>query len=161
MALRSGTLRLALGLASRADRTRVRVTCDQLRVAIEYRDRTRVEHALGNVLVVGRGIRPAIWIATNSGWWRRRHIVPRAHPNDGFVDVLEIHREMPWPQRMRAYVRALRADHLPHPSMRVVRGERYAIEGHGPYSVWTDGSYAGRADRVHVEVIPDALEVHA
>lgn len=159
--LRSGSLRHAFGLSDRLDRPRLSVTCDVIRIESTRHGRTRVEHALGNVVVVGRGGRPTIWLATNTGWWRRRQVAPRSHPNDGLLDVLTVAREMSWPQRVRAFSRARRGDHVPHPALRVVRSERFVIEDAGACRVWVDGTYVGRADRLRFGVIPDAIEVHA
>jgi len=159
--LQRGSLRRALGLPKRGSEHRTSVTCDVVCVNMHLRGLDREEHALGNVVVVSRSLRPGMWILTNTGWWSGRHLATRAHPNDGLLDVLEVDRLMTWTQRVRAFRRARRGDHLPHPRLRAGRGERHEIEHHGRLHVWIDGVYAGRADRVAAKVIPDAIEVRA
>lgn len=159
--LASGSLRLALGLRWRGRRQRVEITCDLLVVGLERGHRRRSLHALGNVVVCERGVRPRMHVISNTGWWARRRITPRAHPNDGLLDVLVVSREIGWAQRLRGLRRARRLDHLPHPGLAVSRDRTYVVEDRGVLVVWVDGRFVGFADRIEATVIPDAIEVRA
>lgn len=155
--LRTGTLRSATGSAEQGGR--ICADVDALLVEIECGRGVQVVAAFGT-MVVGTGLfgtRTAA-IATNSGFWRCRRVLPAAHPNDGFLDVLEISTEMGSLQRCMAWRRAARVDHLPHPQLAVRRGTAWTWSG-GPCTAWIDGRRWTRAVHVACTVLPDAMRV--
>ncbi|MFN0027724.1 MAG: hypothetical protein ACKV2O_11195 [Acidimicrobiales bacterium] len=82
---------------------------------------------------------------------------PRAHPNDGLVDVTS--GSLPWRERREARRRARTGAHLPHPALRVRRAGHVVIEFHRPTPVWLDLVPVGRARHLELTVQPDALQV--
>ncbi len=82
---------------------------------------------------------------------------PRAHPNDGLVDVT--FGSLPWRDRLEAKRRARTGAHLPHPGLRVQRAARVVIDFDRPTAVWLDAVPVGRARRLELTVEPDALQV--
>ncbi len=82
---------------------------------------------------------------------------PRAHPNDGLVDVTV--GELAWRERLEARRRARTGDHLPHPSLRVQRAAQVVIHFERRTPVWLDGVAVGRARTLALDVEPDALHV--
>lgn len=92
-------------------------------------------------------------MVSNSGILRGRNLLPRAHPNDGRVDVLEV-RSMTLRQRFLSWHRALRGDHLPHPGLAVsqTRSIELAV---GPGRVLTLDGRRRRCESCVITVVPD------
>ena len=51
-------------------------------------------------ITIGRWYRGAFFVLSNSGFHQSRHLLPRAHPNDGFLDLLSLRSSMPLRQRL-------------------------------------------------------------
>ena len=77
---------------------------------------------------------------TNGGIVNGRNLTPRAHPNDGRMDVMTIDSSMTFRHRLIARNKAVTGTHLPHPqisvrqidsfdSRKVTRGEKLSIDG--------------------------------
>jgi hypothetical protein len=66
-------------------------------------------------------LRGRITLISNSGMHGDRSLLPRAHPNDGEWDRLEIDPGMGVKARLIAWARSRRGDHLPHPALTVSR----------------------------------------
>lgn len=64
----------------------------------------------------------------NASFVGEKNIAPRAHPNDGFLDLLEIDEVMPWRQRWSASRRAQTGVHIPHPHISSKRVRELRIE---------------------------------
>lgn len=86
------------------------------------------------------------------GPWK---VAPRAHPNDGLLDVLD--GRLGWDDRLKARRRAVHGEHLPHPAIRVTRTAAIQVELDRPTEVRLDGERIGRARRLSIRVEPDAL----
>jgi hypothetical protein len=106
-------------------------------------------------------------VVGSSPWWRTRTVIfanaafvgaanvaPRAHPNDGLVDVSD--GRLAWRQRRHAHRLLPAGAHLPHPELAEKRTREHVVELSRPTAVRIDGIPAGRARRVAVRVIPDA-----
>lgn len=92
--------------------------------------------------------------AERIGDWK---LGPRAHPNDGLVDVT--FGALGWQDRLKARKRAPTGSHLPHPQLRVERQGTVTLRFRKPTPVVLDGDRVGRARVVELEVEPDALTV--
>ncbi|MFM8870851.1 MAG: hypothetical protein ACKOFD_04665, partial [Actinomycetota bacterium] len=64
-----------------------------------------------------------VWCASLTGMLRGRNVTPRAHANDGVIDVLHVSDVMNMRQRLQAWSRASRGDHLPHRLLDVTRSQ--------------------------------------
>lgn len=131
-------------------------------------DARRLPLDLGSVLVDGTlhwfvahlVARRALWqgrvvVAMNTellGPWK---VAPRAHPNDGLLDVLD--GRLGWDDRLKARRRAVHGEHLPHPGIRVTRTAAIQLELDRPTEIRLDGERIGRARRLSIRVEPDAL----
>jgi len=98
-------------------------------------------------------------LISNSGIWRGRDVLPRAHPNDGFVDVLEIDQELSLRQRALAWRRSATGSHLPHPYLRVSRSNDYQWSGR-PSNIVADGVTYKGVVWFHCKVLADAMRVY-
>lgn len=81
-------------------------------------------------------------IISNSGIVRGRDVLPRAHPNDGYVDVLKIDEAITTRQRLSAWNRAKTGSHLPHPQLRASRSTEFEWSGRASRMVADDVTFA-------------------
>jgi hypothetical protein len=107
------------------------------------------------------------------GWWRGRilavcnvdyvgewNVAPRAHPNDGRADVVEVAAAMPLRARWQAWRRLPQGTHVPHPAITTRSVREATFEFDPPVGVWLDGVPAGTARTLTVTVRPDAFELY-
>lgn len=124
---------------------------DALRVVLDE----SVEHvAAAHVVIRRRWWTGECAVAMNAAWLGPWYLGPRAHPNDGVVDVTV--GRLPWRQRLLARRRARTGSHLPHPGLRTVRGPSWEHAFPGPTGVYVDSRRVGRARHVRIAVLPDA-----
>lgn len=102
-----------------------------------------------------RGFGPGLSVAVmNAAWLGSLRLGPRAHPNDGLVDITE--GTVGVLQRREANRRAATGSHLPHPDLTATRRSRWERSWSRPVTVWLDGRPVGRFRSVAVEVLADA-----
>ena len=97
----------------------------------------------GEFLVVMNG--------SHLGEW---NLGPKAHPNDGLVDVTI--GSLGPADRLAARRRAHTGSHLPHPGLRTSRVREITWNSRRPVGVYVDGTKVGRSTAVSVVVHPDA-----
>lgn len=88
-------------------------------------------------------------------------VAPRAHPNDGFLDVVEVDRAMGVRQRWAARRRLPTASHIPHPNIRTRRARQAEWTFTEPMDLWLDGVAVGRTRTLRVGIEPAPLTVYA
>ncbi len=93
----------------------------------------------------------------NAPWLGDLNLGPRAHPNDGLLDIYEA--ELGWPDVLKVRNRARQGTHLPHPRIRQRRVTAAGLDFGRPLEVWLDGEHIARASRMAVRIQPDALSV--
>ena len=155
--LRGGDLFKAVGAPSGA--TSVKVPVDILRVHLDEHEATAVAHVIA---------RPAGLL----GWWRgsilcvmnvehvgRADIAPRAHPNDGRFDVVEVAASMSWRDRRQAWRRLPTGTHVPHPDISTRRSRREDFSFDHPVAVRVDGIERGLVRSISISVVPDGATV--
>lgn len=131
-------------------------------------DATHVPVDLGAVLVDGRLHWFVAHLVARRSWWRGRIVAamnaeflgawdaaPRAHPNDGLLDVFDV--TMPITERLKARPRLRTGSHVPHPEIRVERAAAVQLDLDRPTPVWLDGERIGEARSLSVRIEPDAL----
>jgi hypothetical protein len=96
-------------------------------------------------------------VVCNVGWIGRWYAGPRAHPNDGLLDV--IRGALPFRQRVEARRRIVTGSHLPHPALTTHRVARWDQRFDRPVSVEADGEVVGTTRGLRVEVRPDSFVV--
>lgn len=93
----------------------------------------------------------------NAAWLESWYLGPRAHPNDGLVDVTV--GSLPLRQRLEAKRRAPTGMHLPHPDLTVVRRSSWSHRFERATSIELDGRPVGAHHEVDVEVLVDAFQL--
>lgn len=111
-------------------------------------------HVLVGSVPPFRGWSAVVMNAAFVGEW---NLGPRAHPNDGLLDVTV--GSLGLVDRRRARARMGLGAHIPHPALEVRRVGVWETTRPGPVGVRVDGRPVGRASRIRVEVVPDALIV--
>ena len=132
-------------------------------------DAVRFPVDLGEVLLDGRlHVFVAHLVARTRGWG---HVVaamnaqfvgswvlgPRAHPNDGLLDVYQA--DLSLPDRLKVRARVRHGAHLPHPRIEERRTAAMQIEFEHPRPVYLDGERLDEGRNLFLRVEPDALTV--
>ena len=159
MIVRGGDLFRTAGSPVPSD-TVVRVALDVLRLDADGDEITAVAHAVVR--------RPG-----PLGWWHGRilavmnvehighlDVAPRAHPNDGRFDVVDVSASLPVRVRWHAYRRLPAGSHVPHPGITTRRGKQETFVFDRPMQLWVDGVARGTVRSLGVRVIPDAAVIH-
>lgn len=117
--------------------------------------------AAAHVVARGSWWRGPIVAVLNVGTVGEWDVAPRAHPNDGRMDVIEVDPAMSIRQRWQARSRLPLGSHVPHPAIdvRSVREGSWTFDR--PLRVWIDGRPVGRARSIGARVRPDAMTVAA
>lgn len=109
--------------------------------------------AAAHVVARRRGWAGSFAVAMNGTHLGRWNLGPRAHPNDGIVDITS--GRLALGQRLQARRRAVTATHVPHPDLRTERAGSASWEFDRPTPVLVDGVRVGSARRVDIVVLPD------
>lgn len=125
-----------------------------------------------DVLVDGAAHVAVAHVVMRRRWWRGRivaamnvdhvgnwKVAPRAHPNDGRFDIVEVDDRMPIRQRWSARGRLVAGTHVPHPDITVRTATKATWTFEPQIDVWIDGALVGRAREVSVELTPDACTI--
>lgn len=97
---------------------------------------------------------------TNGGIVSGRNLAPRAHPNDGILDCVEISPHMPFRDRLSAVKKSLTGTHIPHPDITVTRGETFTFHRlHGGERIRLDGRRMQSWESITVTVLPDYWKI--
>lgn len=139
-------------------------------------DRLRSDEAmtfpvdLGEVLLDGRlhffvahlVARRKLWlgelvVAMNAAFVGALNLGPKAHPNDGLLDITT--GRLPTGELLTARNRARLGAHLPHPKLRLRRVPSLQLELPKPAPVRIDGRRVGSFRTFSLRVEPDALTV--
>jgi hypothetical protein len=93
----------------------------------------------------------------NAAWLGPLNLGPKAHPNDGLLDVSE--GTLTFGQLLLARGRARTGTHVPHPSIATRRVPAAQLHVPSPIPVWLDGARVGAFRDISVRVDPDAVTV--
>ena len=104
-----------------------------------------------------RGPLLAVMNADHVGAW---NVAPRAHPNDGKADAVEVDPSMTLRHRWQARDRLPQGTHVPHPSITVRTVTESVWTFARPTDLRVDGVDHGRATRLAVRVLPDHFAIH-
>ena len=131
---------------------------------------TRVVVDIGSVLLDGRlhwfaahlvarspGGMGRWWVAANAAHHGNWNLAPRAHPGDGLLDVLD--GALRHADRLAAWRRLGRGDHVPHPDIDYQRIPAVQATFDRPLTVRLDGETMGRVRNLSVRIEPEALRL--
>jgi hypothetical protein len=114
-------------------------------------------------------------VITSGGWWSwgrgpivavmnvehrgRADVAPRAHPNDGRLDIVEVAASMPLRARLAARRRLHTGTHVPHPDITTRQATAAEWTFDRPMRVAIDGVTRRGVRNVRVAIAPDACTV--
>jgi hypothetical protein len=133
-------------------------------------DAARLPVDVGAVLVDGRLHWFVAHLVARRSWWHGPllaamnaeflgdwDVAPRAHPNDGLLDMVVVDAAMTLTARVQARRRLSTGAHVPHPAIRQSRRPAFQIEFDRPTGVWLDGERVATATNLSVRIEPDAV----
>jgi len=98
-------------------------------------------------------------VAMNAEFIGRWDLSPRAHPNDGRIDLVSAGPELTLQQRWLARSRLPLGTHVPHPSIGIRQHAAVTVDLGRARPIWLDGRRWGRARTLQMTVEPDALVI--
>lgn len=115
---------------------------------------------VGNAFIGKRRLHGVRVGVMNSSFDKKRDWAPRAHPNDGRLDVIEFQERIKFRQRMVAMQRMKSGTHLPHPNIRYHQATEYSADcSEVPY-LFIEGRNVGRISSCRFVVMPDAVSLY-
>jgi hypothetical protein len=154
--LTGGDLRRALGGRRTADELRHddTVLSADIDVGSVVVDGTRYAF-VAHLVARDRLWRGPVFAVMNSEWLGNWIVAPRAHPGDGFFDMLDARLSIS--DRIEARRRLPTGTHVPHPSISVRRIANGPIDFGRRRRLYVDGELVGTAHSVRVECHRGAL----
>lgn len=113
--------------------------------------------AIGHVIARRRLWAGRFVVAMNGQFVGEWNLGPRAHPNDGRVDLTD--GSLRWGQRLKAARRVPSGTHVPHPMLHTSRAAAVEVCFDTPIALYLDGLRAGRCRHLVINVRPDAASV--
>lgn len=105
----------------------------------------------------GRLWRGRTVVAVNAAFVGDDNLGPRAHPNDGRLDVTD--GALDWRERRQARTRAPLGAHVPHPALSERRTRELVVETDSPVLLRLDGREAATTSRFVLRCLPDAATI--
>ncbi|MGB3411347.1 MAG: hypothetical protein WBA45_09110 [Microthrixaceae bacterium] len=93
-------------------------------------------------------------IVMNGSFIGTANLGPKAHPNDGRLDVVD--GRLNFADRRKARPRMATGTHVPHPSLVELRVKQVVLSDDRPFQVRVDGETIGSARELRIRCIPDA-----
>ena len=160
--LQSGDIARSLGVNRTAKDTEcLRVVIDA--ISVSYTDANGVGYSdvcIGSLSIARRFLRGAVSVVTNSGYWRGHEVAPRAHLNDGKLDIFEMSGAMRLGQRRLMWKKTKLGTHLPHPLLSYSQGDFFHWAG-SPQRLTIDGQFVAVVTKVSCRVQSDCVQVYA
>ena len=157
--LTAGDLRRALG--GRRDSRHLHDDEDVLGATID----------VGSVIVDGRRFAFVAHVIARSRWWSGPVfavmnsewlgdwiVAPRAHPGDGYFDLVEARLSLG--DRIKARRRLPTGTHVPHPSIHVRKVTETEIIFGTTRAIYVDGEHVGRAAAMQIECHREGLRAY-
>jgi hypothetical protein len=139
---------------------------------LQRHDMRRLPVDVLHVELDGRPILAVAHVVARRGWWRGPllaavncdhigtwNVAPRAHPNDGRFDVVEVDASMSIRSRLEARRRLPNGTHVPHPDISVSTADHRSWSFARPMRVWIDGIDCGRCRQLSVAIGPDHFTI--
>ena len=152
LGLLAGDLCRTLGGGGQRELQGVRFTVDLGEALLDGRLHLFVAH-----LVARSRLWTRAFVVMNAQYLGDWNLGPRAHPNDGLLDMYDAH--LPPNQLLPVRSRLHHGAHLPHPNIKERRSAAQQVELERPLPVRLDGVKVGPARVISVRLQPDALTV--
>ena len=153
--VRGGDLHRSLGAPQQRDTTQ-RIPIDALHVRLDDEELLAVAHVVARNSW-WRGPLLAVLNCPYIGDW---DVAPRAHPNDGHFDIVEVRAGMSRRQRLQARRRLPLGTHVPHPEIEVRTADTATWSFDGRREVYVDGVPRCRATRLEIAISPDHFAIY-
>jgi hypothetical protein len=156
--VKTGDIARSLGdpAVPQVDANCIEVPIDALHVIISLRDGTSISMLASSHVVIGNWLQGRLICVSNSGFIGNRNVSPRAHPNDGFFDVMTLRPSMGIQQRIRARHKSILGTHTPHPLIETSRAKTIEYSSASrTESLRVDGRRIRSWSAVQVEIVPD------
>ena len=132
------------------------VPIDALRVLITFKNGSTHTQVAASHVMIGGWMRGRLVCLSNGGFIGPLNVSPRAHPNDGFFDLMTIDPSMGIQQRLRARKKSILGTHTPHPLVETGRARSSAFSSRSrSESLRVDGRRISSWSAVQVEILPD------
>jgi hypothetical protein len=157
--LAGGDLRRALG--GRRDSRHLRDDADVTGAMIDAGAVTvngRRFAFVAHVVARSRSWSGPVFAVMNSEWLGDWIVAPRAHPGDGYFDLVEARLSLG--DRIKARRRLPTGTHVPHPSIHVRKITTTEITFGTARAVYADGAHVGTATAMQIECHPEALRAY-
>jgi hypothetical protein len=137
---------------------------DALQVEILLSDASEKSCTAASCIEVGSLVSPLksgrYICVTNGGIVSGRNLAPRAHPNDGRLDIMQIAETMSFRDRLTARKKALTGTHVPHPSISHRQDETFSAKRSGEREkLRVDGVSVANWIEVSVSIVPDYWQI--
>jgi len=133
-----------------------RLSMDVLRVEADG-----VPHlAVAHVLVRRRMWWGRVVAAFNVDHMGKWNVAPRAHPNDGRFDIIEVSQSMSVRDRRGTRRRLPAGTHTPHPEITTRTATEASWRFERPHLLWIDGAPVGSVRELTVTIEPDAYALY-
>lgn len=132
------------------------VPIDALRVLITLKNGSTHTQIAASHVMIGRWLRGRLVCVSNGGFIGPWNVSPRAHPNDGFLDLMSLDSSMGLQQRLLARKKSVLGTHTPHPLVETSRTrsiEFSSLSRSEPLHI--DGQRIRSWSSVRVEIVPD------
>ena len=135
------------------------VTIDAMQCDITTGNSQSTRVIAASSIVVGNFWKGRYLIVSNAGWLGDSNVAPRAHPNDGKVEMLTIASHMSLRQRFLARRKMHTGTHLPHPDLSSSQRATHTIDRQNGELLMIDGKNAGDWTSISIAVQPDYWRV--
>jgi diacylglycerol kinase family enzyme len=113
---------------------------------------------VAHVIARSRGWSGPVFAVMNSEWLGDWIVAPRAHPGDGYFDLVEARLSVG--DRIKARRRLPTGTHVPHPAIHVRKITTTEIPFGTSRCVYVDGEHVGTAASMQIECHREALHAY-
>ncbi|MEO8693536.1 MAG: hypothetical protein ABI658_08465 [Acidimicrobiales bacterium] len=113
---------------------------------------------VAQVIARSRGWTSPVFAVMNSEWLGDWIVAPRAHPGDGYFDLVEARLSLG--DRLKARRRLPTGTHVPHPAIKMRKITTAEVRFGATRTIYVDGEPVGEATAMQIECHREALRVY-
>lgn len=162
LAIKNSNLARTLGLkGSVVAETMLATTFDLIQVEFIKTDATSARRFfLGYAMIRKNMLRDKIIGVFNTSFVGKQDWAPRAHPNDGKIDVITVDKTMSMRQRLTAGRLLKSGSHIPHPQINYSQTGEFSVNQLRSTALIIDGVDFGPVEACEFQVISDAVTLY-